>query len=191
MNDTDLENQADQGRLSFNSLIGLASKAATAAETLSRAERSASTKRYATSLHRRYFCGGRQGGRRAATRYARSRATPTPPHRGVNPNALSPCGFVDLCRRGTERSSQVELIPWRKAAWKMMVGPSGSAGFQEQVPNESELLRSKAVVVSVGSKVPGATGAGGCPKAGRKRTLEDASITTKCRQNQGRSTPLG
>ena len=35
-------------------------------------------------------------------------------------------------------------------------GPLG-IGFQEQIPNQSELLRSKTAVVSVGSKVPGET----------------------------------
>jgi hypothetical protein len=37
-------------------------------------------------------------------------------------------------------------------------------GFQEQVPNQSELLRSKAVVVNVGSKVPGSPGQVGVRK---------------------------
>jgi hypothetical protein len=35
-------------------------------------------------------------------------------------------------------------------------GPLG-IGFQERVSNQSELLRSKAAVVNIGSKVPGMT----------------------------------
>ncbi len=63
-------------------------------------------------------------------------------------------------------------------------GPPG-IGFQEQVPNQSELRRLKAVVVNVGSKVPVALGAGRYPKAERKQTLEDASITIRVVKTRG------
>jgi len=52
-------------------------------------------------------------------------------------------------------------------------------GFQEQVPNQSELLRPKAVVVNVGSKAPGSPGQVGVRKPSESKPLEDASITIR------------
>jgi hypothetical protein len=85
---------------------------------------------------------------------------------------------VDVCRRGTERSSRIERIPVTYSCAEDDGRPIG-IGFQEQVPNQSELLRSKSRGGERRIKSPGITGAGGRPKAERKQTLEDASITIR------------
>ena len=91
-----------------------------------------------------------------------------------SPARLWACGHVPQ-RRGKEFSNELNTEPWCEAAREVMVGPSGSAFRGGLKP--FHLVRSKAVVVNVGSKVPGRAGAGGCPEAEWKQTLEDASIT--------------
>jgi hypothetical protein len=60
-----------------------------------------------------------------------------------------------VCCRGTKGVHyELNVVPYSCA--KDDGRPIG-IGFQERVPNRSELLRSKDVVVSVGRKVPGET----------------------------------
>jgi hypothetical protein len=99
------------------------------------------------------------------------------------------CGYVDVCRRGTERSSRNERITVTYSCAEDDGRPIG-IGFQEQVPNQSELLRSKAVVVNVGSKVPdhrGRWASESRAKANPRRRVDNHT----CRQNRRRSIPLG
>jgi len=74
---------------------------------------------------------------------------------------------------------------------KVEGGPLGT-GFQEQVPNHSKRLRSKAVVVSVGVKVRGMTPSR-CVSG--RRAKANPSMTRRKeawrRQNQRREPPLG
>jgi hypothetical protein len=65
-------------------------------------------------------------------------------------------------------------------------GPLG-IGFQEQVPNQSKLLRSKGVVVSVGSKVRMKFGqvsiretSGSKPSVTRRKALDTAKTRGAC-----------
>ena len=96
---------------------------------------------------------------------------------------------VGVCRRGTERSSRNERITVTYSCAEDDGRPIG-IGFQEQVPNQSELLRSKAVVVSVGSKSRdhrGRWASESRAKANPRRRVDNHT----CRQNRRRSIPLG
>jgi putative transposase len=105
---------------------------------------------------------------------------------GIDSRAVD---MVDVCRRGTERSSRNERITVTYSCAEDDGRPIG-IGFQEQVPNQSELLRSKAVVVNVGSKVPdhrGRWASESRAKANPRRRVDNHT----CRQNRRRSTPPG
>jgi hypothetical protein len=107
----------------------------------------------------------------------------------LKPTAAQLLWIVDVCRRGTERSSRNERITVTYSCAEDDGRPIG-IGFQEQVPNQSELLRSKAVVVNVGSKVPdhrGRWASESRAKANPRRRVDNHT----CRQNRRRSIPLG
>ena len=92
------------------------------------------------------------------------------------------CGRV-LQRHGKEFSNELNTEPWREL--RRNDGRPIGIGFQEQVSNQSELLRSKAVVVNVGSKVPGWTWGRWVSGSERKQTLDDASITIRAVKTRG------
>ena len=60
-------------------------------------------------------------------------------------------------------------------------------GFQERVSNQSKLLRSRGVVVSVGSKVRSRIRAGEHPRDERERTLDHASKLVDVAKTRGGS----
>src|SRR5271166_5198874 len=99
------------------------------------------------------------------------------------------CGRVPQ-RHGKEFSNELNTEPWREAAQEMMVGPSGSA-FRSRSQTSPSCCGQKAVVVNVGSKVPGKTWgrwvSGSRAEANPRRRVDNHTR----RQNQRRSTSLG
>ena len=104
-----------------------------------------------------------------------------------------PRSLIEFQQRFPDEAACVEYLfaaRW-PAGFAFNDGRPIGIGFQEQVSNQSELLRSKAVVVNVGSKVPGWTWgrwvSGSRAEANPRRRVDNHT----CRQNQRRSTSLG
>ena len=98
-------------------------------------------------------------------------------------------GYSVLQRHIERRAAWIENVSY--SCVKDEGGPLG-IGFQEQVSNHSKRLRSKAVVVSVGRKARDMSSSRcASGETSESEPTDDASLRSKCRQNQRRVAPSG
>ena len=89
-----------------------------------------------------------------------------------------------MCCRRTRLRRSHDLIKRERAVQLMRVGPSGSV-FRSRSQTASKLLRSRAVVVSVGGKARGKLVQVGIRETNESEPIEDASLRSQVSSKPG------